>query len=360
MVVGSGSLARSVCFSLAMTSTAPLAVTVLARSAARAAEVGYVAGTAARLTGRPVTVAAAAVDLRSGELADALAELGPAAVLVLASAHSPWERRTRPSAWTELLDRAGFGVTLPLQAAVAAEVGRAVAAACPAALLLNGCFPDAVNPLLTALGIPVHCGIGNAAILAASLQAGLALPDQRDLAVLAHHVHLHEPEDPDDEALAWVGGTPVEKVGALLAAQRATDPQVVNQVTGLTAALLLRGVLAGTEVPAVLPGPLGLPGGYPVLVRGAALSLRLPPGVDRAAAVAWNQRMAERDGVRVEADRVAFAPAAAEALAPYLPELAAGFAVRDTPAVTETLLALRTRLRALGPSNQRTGPEDHR
>lgn len=368
VVVGSGSLARSVCSSLATVSRRPVAVTVLARSGPAAAEAAYVAGTRARLAGRPVTVAAGAVDLAApAQLADALGELAPTAVLVCASYQSPWERTTRPSAWTELLGRAGFGATLPLQAALAADVSRAVVAASPASLLLNACFPDAVNPLLAALDLPVLCGIGNAAIVAASLQAALGLPDQRELAVLAHHAHLHEPEDPADEALAWLGGRPVEKVGTLLAAQRAADPREVNQVTGLAAALLLTGLLEGLEdgpeVHTSLPGPLGLPGGYPIRLRGADLALRLPPGLDRETAVAWNQRMADRDGVRVDGDRVVLAPAAAEALAPHLPDhldAASGFAVRDTPAVVDALLALRTRLRATGPSHGPRRPEDRR
>jgi hypothetical protein len=218
--------------------------------------------------------------------------------------------------------------------------------------VLNACFPDAVNPLLAALGLPVLCGIGNAAIVAASLQAALELPDQRDLAVLAHHLHLHAPADPADEARAWVGGQPVTDVGARLAAQRAADPREVNQVTGLTAALLLDGLLAGTETHTSLPGPLGLPGGYPVRLRGAELTLRLPPGLDRAAAVAWNQRMADRDGVRVDGDRVVLAPAAAEALAPYLSDhldAGGGFPVGQSAAVAAALLDVRTRLRAAAP-----------
>ena len=360
VVVGSGSLARAVCSSLALVATHPVAVTVLARSGSAAAEVAYVAGTRAALAGRPVTVTAAAADLTApAELADVLGRLAPAAVLVCASYQSPWERVDRPSAWTDLISRAGLGATLPLQAGLAAEVTRAAAGL--DALVLNACLPDAVNPLLAALGVPVHCGVGNAGIVAASLQAALGRPDQRDLAVLAHHVHLHEPADPADEALAWLDGQPVEKVGTLLAAQRATDRRAVNEVTGLTAALLLTGLLGGTEVLTSLPGPLGLPGGYPVRLRGAELALRLPAGTDRAAAVAWNQRMADRDGVRVESDRVVLAPAAAEALAPYLSDHldgAGGFAARDTPAVAAALLTLRTRLRATGPSRGPRRPED--
>lgn len=361
VVVGSGSLARAVCWSLAAVTPAPVAVTVLARSVPAAEELAYVAGARAALAGRPLTVTAdPAGDLSPAGLAAALGRLAPTAVLVCASHHSPWERTTRPSGWTELVARGGFGLTLPLQVTLAADVARAVAAAAPDALLLNACFPDAVNPVLAALGLPVHCGVGNAAIVAASLQAALGLPDQAELAVLAHHVHLHEPAEEADEALAWYAGAPVEKVGGLLAAQRSTDPREVNQVTGMATALLLGDLLAGAEVRTNLPGPLGLPGGYPVLLRGRDLDLRLPAGLDRAAAVARNQRMADLDGVRVDGGRVLPAPAAADALDPYLPDVASGFSVREIPAVAEALLDLRSRLRAAPPSRGPTGTEHRR
>ncbi|HEX6756695.1 MAG TPA: hypothetical protein VF109_12215 [Mycobacteriales bacterium] len=352
VLVGSGSLARAVCSSLAVASRVPLAVTVLARSAATAAEVAYVAGTRAVLAGRPVTVDPLARDLTDpAALADAIGTLDPAVVLVLASYQSPWERMDRPSGWTDFAARAGTAATLPLQAALAADVAAAVATAAPGCLLLNGCFPDAVNPLLAACGLPVHCGIGNAAILAATLQAALGLADQRGLAVLAHHLHLREPPADADEARAWVGDRPVRDVVALLAAQRAADPREVNAITGLGAAQLLAALVAGEEAYASLPGPLGLPGGYPVRLRGAELELRLPAGLDRADAVAWNQRMADLDGVRVADGRVIPSAAGAEALERYLPDVARGWPARDTPAVAAALLDLRTRLRTTGPAS---------
>jgi hypothetical protein len=46
-----------------------------------------------------------------------------------------------------------------------------------------------VNPALTRAGIPVVCGIGNVAILAAMLAAELP-PSQEPLRLLAHHAHV--------------------------------------------------------------------------------------------------------------------------------------------------------------------------
>ncbi|MEU4721981.1 hypothetical protein AB0G06_20365 [Nonomuraea dietziae] len=280
-------------------------------------------------------------------LPEALANAAPAGVLLAASSQSPWESLSSPSAWTSLLRRGGFGLTLPFQAESAVRAGTALASASPGSWFVNACFPDAVNPVLAACGVPVLCGIGNAGLLAASLQTALGLADQRELQVLAHHVHLYTPSSPEDEAQVWHQGRALADVGTLLAAQRATPRTELNHVTGLTAAIVLGCLLTGGDLDTSLPGPLGLPGGYPVRLAAGRLSLRLPPGLDRAEAIAFNQRSAVQDGVVVEGTRVTFGPAAREELARVAPDLADGFDTADLSSATKAFTQLRDRLRDL-------------
>lgn len=341
-VVGSGSLARALCYALAL-GDVPVAATVLARSAQPAAELAYVAGVRARIAGAPVTVEARRVDLASfPDVRRELAELAPAVVVNCASHHSPWER---PSPWMDLVRHAGFAVTLPLQTQPVATVARAAAELDSPPLVVNACFPDLVNPLLAALGLPVLCGAGNVAVIAASLRAALDLEPERDLRVLAHHAQLRAHGDGAGEPLAWLDGRPLDGVAALLAPQRAVAGSELNHVTGHTATLLVQTLLTGAEARAHVPGPLGLPGGYPVLLRDGTVTLDLPDGLDEQAAVAWNQRAALGDGAWLEGDRVTFAPRAAEALAPHLPDLAAGFPVGEVHSVLDRIVGLRNRLR---------------
>lgn len=348
VVVGSGSLARAVCYSLAVAASVPVEVLVVARSQRSAEEVCFVANARAQLSAHSARFASQQVDLvEPGPLATVLAAAAPDLLLGCASYQSPWERRTAPSAWTALVQRAGFGVTLPLQAAIAVAVGRAVAMAAPQALYVNACYPDAVNPVLHQLRLPVFCGIGNVSLVATSLRSALDLDERAGLRVLAHHYHLGTPDRAGDEALAWLDDRPVPEIGALLAGQRATRAVELNTVTGHAGALLLLDLLTGRDVRANLPGPLGLPGGYPVAIRSRSLALDLPSGWTPEQAVSWNQRVAELDGARIDGrGNVHFAAAAERELAGLLPEVAGGFPVSRIQAVCEQLRHVATRLRA--------------
>lgn len=349
-VVGSGSLARSICQSLASLApsregrnAAPIRVTVLARNAPAANDIARACHVRAAVSGAHVHFSA---ELLADEV-DAMTRLQPDVLVCCASAQSPYEKNVQPSAWTRLVEQAGFGLTLPFQANVVVRLARALTQVSPRTLLVNGCFPDAVNPLLAALGLPVHCGIGNVATLAACLQAALDLPDQ--LAVLGHHVHLAAPNHPMDEVLVWRDGDQVPGVTALLAADRALPRTELNAIAGHAAARLLVDLLSGADICTNLPGPLGLPGGYPVRLAGGAITLNLPTGLSRADAIDWNIRAGHRDGVEVRDGRVGYPPQAAAALASHLPDLAEGWAAAALDEVSEQLTALRRRLRLAQP-----------
>jgi hypothetical protein len=47
------------------------------------------------------------------------------------------------------------------------------------------------------------CGIGNASLVAASIQSALGLPDQRQLRILAYHRHPHSVQDRGGDVRAW-------------------------------------------------------------------------------------------------------------------------------------------------------------
>lgn len=76
---------------------------------------------------------------------------------------------------------------------------------------------------------------------------------------------------------------------------------------------------AGACSPTHLPGPDGLPGGYPVTIDADKVTVRLPPFFTVAQATEANQRWAWRDGVQLSPGRLTFAPRIACLLAACFP-----------------------------------------
>jgi hypothetical protein len=346
VVVGSGSFARSVCYSIATEFSGPAKVIILARDAVKAAEVAFVAAARAAVSARPVEFDHRVADLTDrAELAAELEESAPDLLVQCASYQSPWERVGAPSAWTELLRTAGFGITLPLQATPLLDVVETVHKVAPDCQVINACFPDAVNPVLAASGYPILCGVGNISTISAAAAVSLGRPEQHEIHLLAHHLHLHAPSDAADEARIWFGGIERDDVGELLTGMRAIDRAELNRIGGHAAAELLDALVTGAAVDTHVPAPLGLPGGYPVRVRDGRVELRLPEGVDAVTAVAWNQRMTALDGVHVDGDRVRLPDAVGE----HAPDLADGFPVAGLRDACTRLLELRDRLRTQPP-----------
>lgn len=349
-IIGSGSLAKAVCRSLAagggVTARGGIDVLLMARDAAAGTAICAVAGSLAALAGSQVRFRAVRADIGDpAGLADTLRAIKPSGVVLCASYHSPWEGRRSPSRWTALLSRVGFGLSLPLQAVPAIGVGQAVAKASPGAWFVNTCFPDAVNPVLAHLGVPVTCGAGNVAMLGAALQRELGLTEPSRLKVLAHHLHLHAPPPGAEEAMAWVDDEPLSGVTATLGPLRASPRTALADIAGASAGLVAAVLATGGRLDAQLPGPLGLPGGYPVRLEAGTLTLRLPGTLTQAGAVAFNQRAAWHDGVVVTDGHITFSEAASAELAKQQPGLAQGCPVTEIAAACERLLELRARLR---------------
>lgn len=96
-----------------------------------------------------------------------------------------------------------------------------------------------------------------------------------------------------------------------------------------------------------MPGPNGLPGGYPVAYRDGRLDLDLPSPLGRAEAIAWNARFDAENGLSVDAGgRARYNGRLHEKLQAVSPALAAGFALSDIESVHKEMESLRARLQA--------------
>jgi hypothetical protein len=121
-------------------------------------------------------------------------------------------------------------------------------------------------------------------------------------------------------------------------------PEPAIDISGASDVPVTLAIAAGASWAGHVPGPSGLPGGYPVrLASDGTPPLDLPPGRAREAAISWNASHEERNCLVVEGDgRVRYTGVLGE-----LPELARGFRLADLEDVHSAMADLRARLQEL-------------
>lgn len=350
LIIGTGYFAEIMVSDLAATAPAPMTVVIAGRNVERLKWLGTAANARAAIFGSPVQFVTDTFDLRSVDsVAEGLKRWSPSVVVQSASLQSPWSVDRPDSAWSRLVNAAGFGITLAFQSMLPVRTASALQAIGSSACFVNTCYPDGVNQVLHARKLPITCGVGNIAIFS-SVIAGTFAPEERAaIRVLAHHQHLVQWRKPGAER----GGVPprvwnseTEMTGVQDRFRHIQLPfRDLNVISGGSAAPVLVALAGHGDYRGHVPGPRGLPGGYPVRVSSAAVALDLPLALDVDAAIAWNRQFEDADGVSVTAEgRVVYSPRARAALGDVSAELAGGFEVGDLEAAHAELQALRTRL----------------
>ena len=270
--------------------------------------------------------------------------LKPRIIFHAASLQSPWESADGENGWTQLVRSAGFGITLPLQMALAAETARA--AGDSKAAIVNACYPDCVNPALHRLGLRATCGIGNSAIIEAFCRAhpknGTA-----DVRVIAHHGHLSawlRRKRARYGPRVWLQGRETDAM-RFSPGMGAVDKDL-NDVTSSTAVAVILSLLSGEPLKISIPGVADLPGGYPFLLQRGTFRLRLPRAVAMQEAMAQNKTGERADGLDLGAG-VKFLGKAREALAAAGFAYAQGFDLKEWESARDRMAALRERLRKI-------------
>ncbi len=305
VLIGTGAFARAFAKALLPSIRTATQMVVLGRSAARVEAMRDLVQHQAACAGDLVAVQAIALDLGlHSDLRPWFAKLRPRIVIVCSSLHSPYEIERCDHAWARFLASVEFGMTGPLQAALAVRAAEAIAAEdLQHCCLVNGCYPDFVNALVSALGLPILCGLGNVATLTAGMERLAATDHGHKMQMLAHHRHLKSIDKPEDEARLWIDGAPSPDLPDWLARLRGWPRQDLNDLGAAAGGRLVGRLLAGETVEASLPGVRGLSGGYPVVVNMNECKLDLPPGVSLDATIEWQERHAEHEGIVVTAAR---------------------------------------------------------
>jgi hypothetical protein len=320
MITGTGSLSTAIAHALIASTNASLNLAIVSRESARLRWLATSCKACANLVGADSRVQAIPVSWENDDaLSRVIRRVHPAVVIHTASLQSAWSLSANDD-WSRLVRAAGYGITLPLQLVLAFRIARALAQESPDTVLINSCYPDGANPILAAAGANVLCGIGNVATIAAVMVDDLCTRGQT-LRIIAHHSHLAAALSKraihSTTVMAWRDEEAIhEKAMQWIATASLPTDDRLNLITAATAVRLLRAWLGITVAQrGHLPGVLGLPGGYPVLITCGALKLDLPPVIDRVDAIALNMKAAEEDGIVVDARGVATFTAKARAAA---------------------------------------------
>lgn len=353
VIVGTGSFAARIVFDLAATASRPTRVLIAGRNGERLAWLRTAANARSAMFGRPVRFDIRRLDIADqGAASSLIATARPTVVAQAASLQNASVIAGSGNAWAKLVADGGLSSTAVFQTVLSSRVARAVREVSPGTFFINCCFPDVVNGLIKAMGLPITCGIGNIAILAHAFAGTLGEQQNGALRVLAHYQDLSPWRQPPTArqgpgARVWLGGTEIADVyGRFRDVQLTPEPAI--DISGASAVPVMMALAHGLDWRGHVPGPDGLPGGYPVKLGRDGVELDLPEGLDRDAAVRWNAAHEEANGLVVAPDgQVRYTGRLASSLAKVSTALAAGFHVADLEDVHHDMQALRERLLAI-------------
>ncbi|CRM00337.1 MULTISPECIES: hypothetical protein [Pseudomonas] len=215
----------------------------------------------------------------------------------------------------EQLDQAQFGPWLPMHLTLMQYVMQAVKASGIVTTTINAAFPDAVNPILARLGLAPDIGVGNVANLIPAVRFAIArrlecAPADVQVQLYAQHYFSH---------YVPRGGLPPRASYRLLYEQRGrpeaarlpaeaifstvkTDFRRLGGVDGqfltaCSAVTVIEGLCSATPVLVHAPGPLGLPGGYPVWLHNGQIKVQFSDACPQDEAVRINSICQSHDGI---------------------------------------------------------------
>jgi hypothetical protein len=343
VIIGSGSLATGTAYALSQFAKGPLRIAIIGRSEAKVSRIALIANARAACFGTSATFSPLGIhEFTALSFSRALRALKPKVILLAASLQSPWEAAGGQTAWTKLLAEGGFGITLPLQLALAAELSRGAGEG--KAAIVNACYPDCVNVVLHRLRLRATCGLGNSAIVESFCRSQTGTKGE-DVKVIGHHGHLRAwltGEASPSQPRVWVKGRERDSRG--LSPNLGSIDEELNTITSSTAARILMSLLTGEALHTSIPGVAGMPGGYPFLLKGGKFTLQLPAGVTSAEAVAHNKTGEWLDGVDLDTS-VKFVGNARKSLAAANYEYAEGFDLADWQSARDEMILLSERLR---------------
>lgn len=264
----------------------------------------------------------------------------PDLVIQAAALRSPFAVMMADHPVAHALHAAGMAVQLGYQFPILYSVMRGVRAADPDVPVANVSFPDLSHYILNAKDLAPTAGLANTGIIQMRIATNLLrkqILDDGDLEASVRQVRVigghalvygvlfgQRPERVEEEPLVYLEGGDVcasEIVYSGADLQHCPNP---NMTTAAASMPVIEALLPDApDCQTSMPGPLGMRGGYPVVISKQKVELDLPASITLEEAEEFNIQAMRLDGVeRVESDgTVYYTEAAKIAMAEVEPQL---------------------------------------
>lgn len=246
------------------------------------------------------------LDLKNRDVvAETIDREKPNVILHTATMMTWWWTDLLPEEKAKALGRARFGVWLPVHLSLTLRLMETLKEIGYKGLTLTAPFPDVVNPVLGRLHLAPTCGVGNLEEIVPKVRLlasqKLSLPlEEIHVHCVAHHaleswIYGEKRENPPPFWLRILHGDEdvtesVNGARLLLSSYPLPPGPAINVLSAAATLRLLRGFLSKRPVLRHVPGPKGLPGGYPVVVSSQGVSLASLPDLTLEEAVSINER----------------------------------------------------------------------
>ena len=349
IISGSGAFAARIAFDIAATARDPVSVVIAARNRTRLDWIVTASNARAKIFQSQVKFISHSVDLLLPDAASQLlAQYEPRIFVQAASVQTSSIIAKTGDGWSALVREGGLSATALAQSTISLRVARAITGSGRPCYFINCSFPDVVNEIISTEGHSVLCGLGNVGILS-SVFAGLLDIDQSRIKVLAHYQNLaafrQSPSDRHGRApRVWIDNQEIINVFDYFHHVKLT-PEPVIDISGATGVPLILALSQGHDWSGHLPGPNGLPGGYPVRLKNSKIELDLPTGVSQDDAIEWNRQYELEKGLIVDQQkRVHFTGLLQSSFNENGLDFSDGFSISDIDSVYLKIDQLRKRL----------------
>jgi len=250
------------------------------------------------------------------ETANLIKKNQPAIIFNAMTLQSWWVIAGLPTEKYNSIDEARFAPWFPMHFLPAYRLMQAVHKSKVSTKVVNGAFPDLVNPVLGKIGLRPTVGIGNIDNMVS--QSRLVTSRVFDVPLRSIVVYLVLPHIVSYYAMRYgsSGGAPYylkimiddkdvtselnkeNFLKKLTTIGRIPGSIHANPIVASSVCRIILGILFDTKQLSHAPGPNGLPGGYPVKLRSEGVEVFLPEGLSLAEAVQINSEANIFEGIQ--------------------------------------------------------------